>query len=325
MTATESVLDVRDLGTYFYGRTITRAVRGISYDVMPGEVMGLVGESGCGKTVSVLSIIGLNPLGSKVISGQALWKGRDLLRMGRREIERIRGDEITVVFQEPLTSFNPVMTVGRQIAEVAEIHEGVDRKQAEQRAIEMLEMTGIPDAEKRAKSYPFQLSGGMRQRAMLSMALLCEPELLIADEPTTAVDVTIQAQLLELIVSLSKEIKTAVILITHNLGVVARYAHRINIMYAGKIVEKGDVIELYTSPRHPYTAGLLKTVPQPDQEIEQELLTIEGQPPPLDHRLPTGCAFHPRCPHAFEKCKQEEPILQEAGGNGHQAACWLFG
>jgi len=316
-------LKVQDLRTHFFGRTsINKAVDGISYEVWTGEIMAIVGESGCGKTVGALSLIQLNPPGSQIVRGQVLWKGRDLLRMSKDEITHIRGKEISMVFQEPLTALNPIQTIGQQIAEVFQIHEGSDKREAERKTIEMLEAVAMPDAEKRAKAYPFQLSGGMRQRGMIAMALSCRPALLIADEPTTAVDVTIQAQLLELIASLAKEIKTTVILITHNLGIVARYASKIVIMYAGKIVEKGETAELYAHPRHPYTISLLKAVPRLDQESKKKLVTIDGQPPPLDHRIPSGCSFHPRCIHARDKCKEEIPAFRHILDN-HEVACWL--
>ncbi len=318
----EAALRVQDLRTHFFGRTsINKAVDGISYEVLSGEIMAIVGESGCGKTVGALSLIQLNPPGSRVVRGQVLWKGRDLLQMDKNEISHIRGKEISMVFQEPLTALNPIQTIGQQIAEVFQIHEGLRRKEAEREAIKMLDAVAMPDAEKRAKAFPFQLSGGMRQRAMIAMSLSCKPALLIADEPTTAVDVTIQAQLLELIASLSREIKTTVILITHNLGIVARYAVKIVIMYAGKIVEKGETEELYAHPRHPYTISLLKAVPRLDQESKQKLITIEGQPPPLDHRLPPGCSFHPRCYYAGEICKEETPPLRHLSEK-HDVSCW---
>ncbi len=318
-------LQVRDLCTYFFGRTsITKAVDGISYDVGRGEIVAIVGESGCGKTVGALSLIQLNPLGSQIVKGQVLWKGRDLLKMSKNELSRkhIRGKEISMVFQEPLTALNPLQTIGRQIAEVFQTHEGLDKEETERKVIQMLDMVAIPGGQKRAESYPFQLSGGMRQRAMLAMALSCRPSLLIADEPTTAIDVTIQAQLLELIASLSREIGTAVILITHNLGIVARYAQKIIIMYAGKIVEKGETEELYSKPRHPYTISLLKAVPRLDEEVKKKLVTIDGQPPPLDHRLPPGCSFHPRCRYVQNRCKEEAPPFQTLPSN-HEVACWL--
>lgn len=320
----QRVLKVQDLRTHFFGRTsITKAVDGISYDLGTGEIMAIVGESGCGKTVSALSLIQLNPTGSRIVGGQVLWKGRDLLRMGKDEICHIRGKEISMVFQEPLTALNPIQTVGRQIAEVFQIHENMGKKEAERKAVEMLEAVAIPDPEKRVKSYPFQMSGGMRQRAMIAMALSCKPALLIADEPTTAIDVTIQAQLLELIAALGRETNTSVILITHNLGIVARYADRIVIMYAGKVVEKGETASLYACPKHPYTISLLKAVPRLDQETKKKLVTIDGQPPPLDNRLPPGCAFHPRCSHTREKCREEIPAFLRLADN-HEVACWLF-
>ena len=319
----EAALKVQDLCTHFFGRTsITKAVDGISYEVRAGEIVAIVGESGCGKTVGALSLIRINPPGSQIVRGQVLWKGRDLLKMSQDEIVRIRGKEISMVFQEPMTALNPIQTVGQQIAEVFQIHEGLDKREAEKKAVNMLDMVVIPDAERRAKAYPFQLSGGMRQRVMLAMALSCRPSLLIADEPTTAIDVTIQAQLLELVASRASEIKTAVILITHNLGIVARYANKIVIMYAGKIVESGETMDLYAHPRHPYTASLLKAVPRLDQEIRKKLVTIEGQPPWLDHRLPPGCSFHPRCHCANQSCKEEVPPLKRIADD-HQVACWL--
>jgi oligopeptide/dipeptide ABC transporter ATP-binding protein len=318
----EGLLRVHDLTTYFLGRTsVTKAVDGISYEILPGEIVAIVGESGCGKTVGALSLIRLNPPGSQIVRGEAFWKGRDLLKMDGQEISLIRGKEISVVFQEPLSALNPIQIVGRQIAEVFQVHEGLDRKEAEKKAVAMLGLVAIPDPERRAKSYPFQLSGGMRQRAMLAMALSGKPGLLIADEPTTAIDVTIQAQLLELITSRAAEIQTSVILITHNLGIVARYAHKILIMYAGKIVEKAETAELYANPRHPYTISLLKAVPRLDQECRQKLVTIGGMPPPLDHRIPPGCAFHPRCIRVGKRCDQEIPPLQQVSDH-HAVACW---
>jgi oligopeptide/dipeptide ABC transporter ATP-binding protein len=317
-------LRVEDLRTYFYGRTtVTTAVRGISYEVGEGEIAAIVGESGCGKTVGALSLIKLNPPGSQIVGGRVFWKGRDLLTLNNEALSRVRGKEISMVFQEPLTSLNPIQTVGRQIAEVLETHEGLEKKESELRVIELLESVAIPNAEVRMKSYPFQLSGGMRQRVMLAMALSCKPDLLIADEPTTAIDVTIQAQLLELIASRAKEIDTTVILITHNLGIVARYADRIIIMYAGKIVEKGETEEIYASPRHPYTVSLLKAVPRLDRDVRKKLVTIEGQPPPLDHRLPPGCAFHPRCDEAFDRCREGDPPSLHHVSGDHEVACWL--
>jgi oligopeptide/dipeptide ABC transporter ATP-binding protein len=319
----DAALKVQDLRTHFLGRTsVTKAVDGISYEVREGEVVAIVGESGCGKTVGALSLIRINPLGSRIVGGQVLWKGRDLLKMSEDEIVRIRGKEIGMVFQEPMTALNPIRTVGRQIAEVFQIHEGLDKREAGKKAVAMLDMVAIRDAGWSAKAYPFQLSGGMRQRAMLAMALSCRPGLLIADEPTTAIDVTIQAQLLELLSSRARELKTAVILITHNLGIVARYADKIVIMYAGKIVETGETMDLYAHPRHPYTMSLLKAVPRLDQEIRKKLVTIEGQPPWLDHRLPPGCSFHPRCHYALRSCKEKVPPLQRIA-DGHQVACRL--
>ena len=318
----EPLLQVRNLRTYFYTEEGTvKAVDGVSYDVLPGEILGLVGESGCGKTVSALSILRLipNPPG-KIVGGEIIFEGDDILKMDEDEVRHIRGNKIGMIFQEPMTSLNPVLTIGRQLTETLELHLKMDRQAATQRAIELLEMVGIPEAKQRIGDYPHQFSGGMRQRVMIAMALSCNPKLLLADEPTTALDVTIQAQILELLTRLTRELGTAVIIITHNLGVVARYADRVNVMYAGKVVEAATALELYHSPLHPYTLGLLKSVPRLDQVRKEKLDPIEGMPPDLIH-MGSGCPFQPRCRFAVERCQEENPPLL-AVGDAHYSACW---
>ncbi len=281
-----------------------------------------MGESGCGKSVSALSIMRLvaEPAG-RIVGGEVWFKGRDLLRLSEEEMRRVRGREIAMVFQEPMTSLNPVLTVGRQLTEGVEIHLGADPARARARAEELLQMVGIPDPARRLAQYPHQFSGGMRQRMMVAMALACEPALVLADEPTTALDVTIQAQILELMKTLSRRLGVAMLIITHNLGVVARYADRVNVMYAGRIIEQGTARELYAHPRHPYTLGLLRSVPRLDEARRARLDPIEGQPPDLS-RLPPGCAFTPRCAFRVERCLAERPVLRPAGEDGHVSACW---
>ncbi|MEK7848231.1 MAG: ABC transporter ATP-binding protein [Chloroflexota bacterium] len=315
------LLEVRDLRTYFHTRQgPVKAVDGISYDVAPGEIVALVGESGCGKTVSALSLLRLIPVPpAEILSGEALFEGRDLLQMHGEEMRRIRGRKIAVVFQEPMSSLNPVLTVGRQLTEGLVQHRIMGWPQAREESVRLLDIVGISDAERRLAQYPHQFSGGMRQRVMMAMALSCSPSLIIADEPTTAVDVTIQAQLLELISHLTQQFQVAVLLITHNLGVVAKYAHRVNVMYAGRIVEQAPAEELYRPPRHPYTQALLRSVPRLDRDRQTRLVPIEGQPPDLLHR-PPGCAFHPRCTCARPQCREEWPPLV-AVAEGHWAAC----
>jgi oligopeptide/dipeptide ABC transporter ATP-binding protein len=318
----DTLLDVRDLRTEFStANGIVRAVDGVSWDVRAGETVALVGESGCGKSVSALSIMGLiaRPAG-RITGGQILFKGRDLLTRSEEEMRRIRGREIAMVFQEPMTSLNPVLTVGRQITEACEIHLGHSPAQAKARAIEVLGLVGIADAERRLRQYPHQFSGGMRQRLMIAIALSCEPALILADEPTTALDVTIQAQILDLMKDLSRRLGVATLIITHNLGVVARYADRVNVMYAGKIVERGTAREIYANPRHPYTLGLLRSVPRLDEPKRERLAPIQGQPPDLT-RLPPGCAFRPRCAFAVARCAEAVPPLESVGGT-QSSACW---
>ena len=319
------LLDVKDLHTQFStSGGVVRAVDGVSWDVRPGETVALVGESGCGKSVSALSVMRLvaAPAG-RIVSGQILFKGRDLLSLSEEEMRRVRGREIGMVFQEPMTSLNPVLTVGRQLTETVEIHLGMTPSQSRARAIELLSLVGVADPERRLAQYPHQFSGGMRQRMMIAMALSCGPPLVLADEPTTALDVTIQAQILELMKDLSRRLGAAMLIITHNLGVVARYADRVNVMYAGRIVERGTARQIYADPRHPYTRGLLRSVPRLDEPRRAKLEPVPGQPPDLT-RLPRGCSFAPRCAHAIDRCRDEAPSL-ESLTPGHLAACWLAG
>jgi oligopeptide/dipeptide ABC transporter ATP-binding protein len=318
-----TLLEVRNLTTEFStSGGVVRAVDGVSWDVREGETVALVGESGCGKSVSALSVMRLvaAPAG-RIVRGQVVFKGGDLLALSEEEMRRVRGREIAMIFQEPMTSLNPVLTIGRQLTEGPEIHLGMTAAQARERAAELLGMVGIPDPARRLTQYPHQFSGGMRQRMMIAMALACNPSLVLADEPTTALDVTIQAQILELMKDLSRRLGVAMLIITHNLGVVARYADRVNVMYAGRIVERGSARELYAEPRHPYTLGLLKSVPRLDEPRRARLQPIEGQPPDLT-RLPPGCAFTPRCAFRVERCAAERPALVAVGGQGHVTACW---
>ncbi|HEV8457000.1 MAG TPA: ABC transporter ATP-binding protein [Methylomirabilota bacterium] len=317
------LLDVRNLQTQFStAGGIVRAVDGVSWDVRPGETVALVGESGCGKSVSALSVMRLvaAPAG-RIVGGQILFKGRDLLALSDEEMRKVRGGEIGMIFQEPMTSLNPVLTIGRQLTEPVEIHLGMTSTQSRVRAVELLSLVGIADPERRLKQYPHQFSGGMRQRMMIAMALSCNPALILADEPTTALDVTIQAQILELMKGLSRRLGVAMLIITHNLGVVARYAGRVNVMYAGKIVERGTAREIYARPRHPYTLGLLRSVPRLDEPRRAKLQPIQGQPPDLS-RLPAGCSFAPRCAFAIERCRLETPPLESVGPE-HVSACWV--
>ena len=318
----ELLLKVRNLSTYFFtDNGIVKAVDGVSLDIHRGEIVGLVGESGCGKTVTALSIMRLIPSPpGRIVSGEIWFEGVDLLKLDDDGIRSIRGHKIAMVFQEPMTSLNPVLTIGRQLTEPLEVHLKMDPRQARARAIELLEMVGIPEPHKRIDSYPHQFSGGMRQRVMIAMALACSPRLLLADEPTTALDVTIQAQILELMTQLTRELGTAVLIITHNLGVVARYAQRVYVMYAGKVVESAPAMELYHRPRHPYTLGLLRSVPRLDQGRKARLEPIEGFTPDMVH-MPPGCAFHPRCTFRTERCQVEGPPLVAVGPE-HMVACW---
>jgi oligopeptide/dipeptide ABC transporter ATP-binding protein len=317
------LLEVRALHTEFRtGAGLVRAVDGISYTVEHGETVAIVGESGSGKSVGALSILRLIPdPPGRITGGEILFEGRDLRRLSEADMRAMRGRDIGMVFQEPMTSLNPVLTIGRQITETLEQHQGADRAAAERRALELLEMVGIADPKRRLRQYPHQLSGGMRQRVMIAVALACNPRLIIADEPTTALDVTIQAQILELLKSLTRRLNVAQIIITHNLGVVARYASRVNVMYAGRIVEAGSAEAIYHAPRHPYTMALLRSVPRLDQPRRARLDPVDGQPPDLT-KLDGGCAFRARCRFAVERCGQERPRLEQADGSGHLAACF---
>jgi oligopeptide/dipeptide ABC transporter ATP-binding protein len=317
-----TLLDIQNLQTVFFTSTGTvKAVNDISYDVQEGETVALVGESGCGKSVSALSILRLipNPPG-RIVGGSIHFLGENLLALSDEGIRHVRGRQISMVFQEPMTSLNPVLSIGLQLTEAMEYHLGVSRDEAEKKAVEYLHMVGIPEPEHRLRQYPHHLSGGMRQRVMIAMALCCDPKLIIADEPTTALDVTIQAQILELMKDLTTRLGVALIIITHNLGVVARYADRVNVMYAGKIIERGKAGDVYGKPRHPYTLGLLRSVPRLDQPRKDKLDPIEGQPPELS-RLPSGCAFLPRCRFKVDRCAQEVPPLTR-GEQEHFSACW---
>ena len=316
------LLEVNNLTTHFFTSDgVVKAVDGINYHVDEGEILGIVGESGCGKSVSALSLMRLvaDPPG-KIVDGEVTFEDKDLLQLGDAEMRSIRGNRMAMVFQEPMTSLNPVLTIGRQITETLELHQNMTKSQARERAVELIRMVGISDAGSRLTDYPHQFSGGMRQRVMIAMALSCNPKLIIADEPTTALDVTIQAQILELMRELAQQFGTALIIITHNLGVVARYAHRVVVMYAGKIIETGTAAEIYRNPRHPYTLGLLNSVPRLDEAVKASLDPIEGLPPDLID-LPVGCSFQPRCPYAFDRCTQETPYLMEHS-EAHTTACW---
>jgi oligopeptide/dipeptide ABC transporter ATP-binding protein len=317
------LVDVAGLKTYFFTDDgVVKAVDGVDFQIKKGETLGVVGESGCGKSVTALSILRLiaNPPG-RIVEGSITYSGRDLTRISERDMRKVRGNDISMIFQEPMTSLNPVYTVGDQIAEAITLHQGKTRREAMQLAAEMLDLVGIPVPQKRIHEYPHQMSGGMRQRVMIAMALSCNPGLLIADEPTTALDVTIQAQILELMKKLKEDIGMSILLITHDLGVVAEMAERVSVMYAGRVVEAGTATQIYKSPRHPYTRGLLNSVPRVDKaaEKQQRLTAIEGVVPnPL--YLPSGCAFHPRCPYVKEECKQAIPPLEETG-DGQLVRC----
>lgn len=308
---TEPILQVEDLAVSFKTDEGTvRAVRGVSYDVQPGETIGLVGESGSGKSVSNLALMGLVPKPpGRIDGGRALYHGQDLLQMSERQLQKIRGRKIAMIFQDPMTALNPLMTVEQQMTEMTRLHLDLSRKAARHHATEMLELVGITSPADRLNDYPHQFSGGMRQRVMIAMALSCEPDLLIADEPTTALDVTIQAQILDLLADLQRRRRTSIILITHDLGVVAGVCHRVMVMYAGRVVEKANVDDLFASPRHPYTIGLLNSLPRFDQQQSELLQAIPGQPPDLAH-LPPGCAFRQRCAYSMPECASIDPPLK---------------
>ena len=317
-----TLLEVRDLKTHFFTLDgVVKAVDGVSYELNEGETLGLVGESGCGKSVSALSVMRLIPdPPGKIVSGEIFLDGEDILKIGMEDMREVRGAKIAMVFQEPMTSLNPVLTVERQLTETLQLHMGMSKVESQRESVNLLTRVGIPDPESRIKQYPHQFSGGMRQRVMIAMALSCNPRLIIADEPTTALDVTIQAQILDLMKSLTSEFGVALIVITHNLGVVARYADRVNIMYAGKVIERGEAKESYANPRHPYTVGLLRSVPRLDLPRRAKLDPIEGQPPDLIN-LPPGCAFRERCRWAIDKCATDMPELVELA-DGHLSACF---
>ena len=299
-----------------------RAVDGLTYSVKKGECVALVGESACGKSVSALSIMRLIPYPPGIIvGGEIIFEGMDLLKISEKEMRYVRGGRIAMVFQEPMTSLNPVLTVSRQISESLELHLAMDKITAAKETENLLRLVGIPDAERRVSDYPYQFSGGMQQRIMIAMALSCKPSLVIADEPTTSVDVTVQAQLLDMINNLRTQFNTAVILITHNLGIVARYADSVNVMYAGRLVEKGLTDQIYTDPHHPYTVGLIASVPRLDLPRKRDLNVIEGLPPDLARLPRTMCAFSPRCKLAIERCRKERPELEKVGTD-HYAACF---
>jgi oligopeptide transport system ATP-binding protein len=318
-----TLLQLNGLKTQFFTQDgIVNAVNGISYELNEGETLGIVGESGCGKSVSVLSLMRLIPQPpGRIVGGEAWFQGRDLLTMDTEEIRSVRGNKIAMIFQDPMTSLNPVLTICQQVSEALELHLNMDKKQSRERTIELLELVRIPDAAGRVDDYPHQFSGGMRQRVMIAMALSCNPQLLIADEPTTALDVTIQAQIIDLVRQLKDEIGMAVIWITHDLGVVAGLADRVNVMYAGYIIESGDVKDIYGDPRHPYTLGLLGSIPRLDAGRKEMLTPIEGLPPDLID-MPSGCPFAPRCVYALDRCLDDMPELEPVA-RGHYAACWV--
>ncbi len=321
---TEPLLSVRDLRTYFHTDAgVVRAVDGVSFDISAGEVLGIVGESGSGKSITAMSILGLIPVPpGRIESGQIMWKGKDLLRASESELRKIRGKEISMIFQDPMTSLNPVYTIGNQIEEMIRTHQSVSKAQAKAKTIDMLKLVGIPRAEQRVDDYPHQFSGGMRQRAMIAMALACEPELLICDEPTTALDVTIQAQVLEVIENSAKELGAAIMLITHDLGVVAGMTNRVCVMYGGQIVEQGVVDDVFYEPRMPYTWGLLDSIPKLTDGRHRRLQPIKGSPPNMS-RPPAGCRFSPRCAYVQDRCLPAVPELVTVtdAGVGHLARC----
>ncbi|MCC3145554.1 ABC transporter ATP-binding protein [Halanaerobium sp. Z-7514] len=319
----EKLVEVKNLKTYFYTEEgVVKAVDGVDFEIYPGETLGVVGESGCGKSVTSLSIMRLveSPPG-KIEAGEINFKNKDLTKLSNKEMRKIRGNDISMIFQEPMTSLNPVYTIGDQIAEAIMLHKKVKRKEAMRQAVEMLKKVGIPLPEQRVKEYPHQLSGGMRQRVMIAMALSCDPQLLIADEPTTALDVTIQAQILELMNSLKEKYGMAIMMITHDLGVIAEVSDRVAVMYAGKVIEYTDVDTLFEDPKHPYTWGLMNSIPKLDRDVDR-LEAIPGSvPSPLN--FPDGCKFNTRCPLAEGKCYEVEPDLEEVV-KGHKVRCWRY-
>jgi len=320
---TYDLLDVQNLETRFKTpEGVVHAVNGVSFKLNEGETLGVVGESGCGKSVTMLSLLKLIPQPpGEIVAGKGFFKGDDLLAMDHNEIRKVRGGQIAMIFQDPMTSLNPVMTIGKQMEEPLKLHLGFNSTQARDRSIELLEQVGIPRAADRLKDYPHQYSGGMRQRVMIAMALACAPQILIADEPTTALDVTIQAQIVDLVIRLREELGMAIVWITHDLGVVASIAQRVAVMYGGYIIEEAPVKELFNNPRHPYTIGLIGSLPQIELEGRKRLYSIEGMPPML-YQKPRSCPFSPRCQWVRERCRQENPVL-ESVGNNHTVACWV--
>ncbi|MGB0384641.1 MAG: ABC transporter ATP-binding protein [Ardenticatenaceae bacterium] len=317
------LLEVDNLETRFFTEDgIVKAVNGVTFHVDAGETLGLVGESGSGKSVTVMSIMRLIPMPpGKITNGKVTFQQRDLLGLSEEEMRNIRGNQVAMIFQDPMTSLNPVLTIEKQLTEAIELHMGLNHSQAVARAVELLELVGIPGAKQRISSYPHQFSGGMRQRVMIAMGLACQPELLIADEPTTALDVTIQAQIVDLVKDLRKEIGMAIIWITHDLALLAGVADRIIVLYAGQVVEEAHTLDLYKSPRHPYTIGLLQSIPRLDENRRERLTPIEGLPPDLTD-YPKGCPFAPRCRFAIERCTEQDPSLEPVGPN-HLVACWV--
>jgi oligopeptide transport system ATP-binding protein len=317
------LLDIKGLETQFKTpEGVVHAVNGVSFGLKEGETLGVVGESGCGKSVTMLSVLGLIPSPpGKVVAGEAFFSGQDLLKMTNEEIRHVRGAQIGMIFQDPMTSLNPVLTIGRQLEEPLMLHIGMTKNQAQDRAAELLSLVGIPNAKERLTDYPHQYSGGMRQRVMIAMALSCSPQILIADEPTTALDVTIQAQIMELVKRLRDELGMSIIWITHDLGVVAGIAHRVAVMYGGFIIEEASVNSLFAMPSHPYTLGLLGSLPRVDEIEHGRLFSIEGQPPVL-YQKPTACPFAPRCKWVMERCWKENPMLESISSE-HRVACWV--
>jgi oligopeptide/dipeptide ABC transporter ATP-binding protein len=321
--AVATLLKVEDLRTHFFTSAATvKAVDGVNFEINEGETVGIVGESGCGKSVTALSILRLVQEPGRIVGGRILFQDRDVVQMSDEEIREFRGNDVAMIFQDPMTSLNPVLRVGFQIQEAMDAHERFSHKEARSRVVRMLDKVRIPDAAQRAKDYPHQFSGGMRQRAMIAMGLSNEPSLIIADEPTTALDVTVQAQIIELLRDLNRELGTAIILITHNLAVVASLCSRVIVMYAGRIVESGSTRQIFKSPQHPYTWSLLQSIPRIDEKRHDKLLNIAGLPPDLSNP-PPGCKFHPRCRFRVERCSVEEPPLEEVA-TGQDARCWVL-
>lgn len=319
----KNLLEVKNLKTHFYTEDgIVPAVNGVDFNLKPGETLGIVGESGCGKSITSMSIMRLIPTPpGKIVDGEILFDSKNIVKMSESEMRKIRGNDIAMIFQEPMTSLNPVYTIGSQIMEAIMLHQNMDKKAARQKCIEMLKLVGIPRAEEVLDDYPHQFSGGMRQRAMIAMALSCNPKLLIADEPTTALDVTIQAQIIELMKELKEKLNTAIMLITHDLGVVAEMADHVIVMYAGRIVEDANVLDLFKDPKHPYTIGLMKSKPSLEGGAKRLDVIPGSVPNPL--AMPEGCAFHPRCSHAMEICQKQVPELKSIGA-GRKVRCWLY-